>query len=212
MKTISYMRVSSKDQHLERQEEAFLKFAKDNNINEYIVYSDKQSGKDFERKGYTEMVENLEKGDLVVIKSIDRLGRNYDLIIQEWTNITKVIGADIVVLDMPLLDTREKQNNLTGKFISDIVLQLLSYVAETERVNIKQRQKEGIAIAKANGVKFGASVKISEDLIGDFKLDYLNGMPYAEMQVKYNLSKPSVIATAKRLGLESRNRRNKKCL
>ena len=203
----NYIRVSSKDQHLDRQSEAFEKWCVDENIQEYQVFQDKQSGKDFERKGYQEMLNVLKSGDLVIIKSIDRLGRNYDLIIQEWTKITKTIGADIVVLDMPLLDTREKKNNLTGKFISDIVLQLLSYVAETERINIKQRQKEGIAIAKQNGVKFGASCKLSEMELEIFKIDYIQGAKYSELQQKYGLSKPSVIATAKRLGLKSRNKR-----
>lgn len=208
MKVISYNRVSSKEQNLSRQEEAFDNFAKDNNIINYIIYSDKQSGKDFERKGYQEMLANLEKGDLVVIKSIDRLGRSYDLIIEEWTRITKTIGADIVVLDMPLLDTREKKNNLTGKFISDIVLQLLSYVAETERQNTRQRQKEGIAIAKSNGVKFGASNKLQDEkILAEFKQDYIDGMLYADMMKKYDLSKPSVISTAHRLGLKPRNNR-----
>lgn len=208
MKVVNYNRVSSKEQKLERQCEAFENFAKENQIVDYVVFSDKQSGKDFERKGYQEMLDTLERGDLVVIKSIDRLGRNYDLIIEEWTRITKTIGADIVVLDMPLLDTREKKNNLTGKFISDIVLQLLSYVAETERLNIKSRQKEGIAIAKAKGVKFGASNKIQDqETITKFTFDYNNGMPYAQIQEKYNLSKPSVISTAKRLGLQPRNNR-----
>lgn len=208
MKVINYNRVSSKDQNLDRQCEAFEIFAKENDIKDYIVFSDKQSGKDFERKGYQEMLDNLERGDLVVIKSIDRLGRDYDLIIEEWTRITKTIGADIVVLDMPLLDTREKKNNLTGKFISDIVLQLLSYVAETERNNIKTRQKEGIAIAKSKGVKFGRDSKIQdEETINYFKADYESGMPYKEMQDKYNLSKPSVISMAKRLGLKPRNNR-----
>lgn len=208
MKVVNYNRVSSKDQNLSRQEEAFDLFAKDNNIINYVIYNDKQSGKDFERQGYQQMISELERGDLVVIKSIDRLGRSYDLIIEEWTRITKTIGADIVVLDMPLLDTRAKKDNLTGKFISDIVLQLLSYVAETERTNIKNRQREGIAIAKANGVKFGVSVKLQdEEKLAEFKVDYMDGMPYAEMQKKYELSKPSVIATAKRLGLKPRNNR-----
>ena len=208
MKVINYNRVSSKDQNLERQSEAFESFAKENNIKDYIVLADKQSGKDFERKGYQEMMSLLEKGDLVVIKSIDRLGRNYDLIIEEWTRITKTIGADIVVLDMPLLDTREKKSNLTGKFISDIVLQLLSYVAETERINTRQRQKEGIAIAKANGVKFGASNKLQDEkILAEFKQDYIDGMLYADMMKKYDLSKPSVISTAHRLGLKPRNNR-----
>ena len=211
MKTISYVRVSSKDQHIDRQNEAFTKWAKENEITDYLVFTDKQSGKDFERVGYQQMLESLEKGDLVVIKSIDRLGRNYDLIIQEWTKITKLIGADIVVLDMPLLDTREKKNNLTGKLISDIVLQLLSYVAETERENIKARQKEGIKIAKEKGVKFGASSKMqNEDEINSFINDYNNNIPYSELQSKYNLSKPSVIATAKRLCLNPRNKKKEK--
>ena len=205
MKTISYVRVSSKDQNLDRQKEAFENFARENDIKNYLVFSDKQSGKDFERKGYQQLLESLEKGDLLVIKSIDRLGRNYDLIIQEWTRITKTIGADIVVLDMPLLDTREKKNNLTGKFISDIVLQLLSYVAETERINTKQRQKEGIAIAKEKGVKFGASPKIQdEETIEDFKIDYISGMTYPLMMKKYNLSKPTIIKMVKDLGLPNR--------
>lgn len=208
MKVVNYNRVSSREQNLDRQSEAFENFARENNISDYIVFSDKQSGKDFERKGYQEMLDNLERGDLVVIKSIDRLGRDYDLIIEEWTRITKTIGADIVVLDMPLLDTREKKNNLTGKFISDIVLQLLSYVAETERISIKTRQKEGIAIAKAKGVKFGRENKIQDqETIDEFTFDYNNGMQYKDMQEKYNLSKPSVISMAKRLGLQPRNNR-----
>lgn len=208
MKVYSYVRVSSKDQHIDRQNEAFIKWANEESINDYQVFQDKQSGKDFERKGYQEMLSQLEKGDLVVIKSIDRLGRNYDLIIQEWTKITKTIGADIVVLDMPLLDTREKKNNLTGKFISDIVLQLLSYVAETERVNIKQRQKEGIAIAKQNGVKFGRENKIQDQEIEkEFVKDYNNGISIALLMGKYHLSKPSVISMAKRLGCPPRNKR-----
>lgn len=208
MKVINYNRVSSKEQNLDRQSEAFENFARENDISDYIVFSDKQSGKDFERNGYQQMIDTLERGDLVVIKSIDRLGRDYDLIIEEWTRITKTIGADIVVLDMPLLDTREKKNNLTGKFISDIVLQLLSYVAETERISIKTRQKEGIAIAKAKGVKFGRENKIQDqETIDEFTFDYNNGMPYAQMQDKYNLSKPSVISMAKRLGLNPRNNR-----
>lgn len=208
MKVINYNRVSSKEQNLDRQCEAFESFARENNIVDYIVFSDKQSGKDFERKGYQEMLDTLERGDLVVVKSIDRLGRDYDLIIQEWTRITKTIGADIVVLDMPLLDTREKKNNLTGKFISDIVLQLLSYVAETERQNTRQRQKEGIAIAKSKGVKFGRDNKIQdEETLEEFKNDYNSGMPYKDMQEKYDLSKPSVISMAKRLGLKPRNNR-----
>lgn len=144
-----YARVSTKEQKLDRQIEDIKKFGVDK------IYCDKQSGKDFNRFNYKILRKKIKKNDLLVIKSIDRLGRNYDMIINEWSYITKDIQADIVVLDMPLLDTRIKNENLTGKFITDIVLQLLSYVAETERINIKKRQKEGIKIAKEKGVIFG---------------------------------------------------------
>ena len=144
-----YARVSSTDQNLDRQLEAF------NKVGVEEVYSDKMSGKNFNREQYQKMKDNLQKGDLLYIKSIDRLGRNYDMIIDEWRDITHNIGANIVVIDMPLLDTRDKDKGLTGKFISDIVLQILSYVAETERNNIKQRQAEGIRIAKEKGIHMG---------------------------------------------------------
>ena len=151
MRCYAYARVSSKDQNLERQLAAFdscgIAFDK--------IFSDKKSGKDFERENYKKLIRKIKTGDLLVIKSIDRLGRNYDAVIQEWRRITKDIGADILVLDMPLLDTRSNDNQLIGKLISDIVLQLLSFVAENERENIRARQAEGIAIALANGVKFG---------------------------------------------------------
>ncbi len=111
--------------------------------------------KDFNRNNYQKLIKRIKKGDLIIIKSIDRLGRNYQMILDEWTKITKTIGADIKVLDMPLLDTRIEGKNLIGKFISDIVLQVLSFVAENERKSIKERQAEGIKIAKEKGVKFG---------------------------------------------------------
>lgn len=145
-----YARVSSKDQKLERQLLELEKFG----IVKENIYCDKQSGKDFDRTNYKILRSKLRKGDLLVIKSIDRLGRNYNMIIDEWVYITKNINCDIVVLDMNLLDTRS-DNNLVGKFISDIVLQILSFVAEKERDNIKQRQAEGIKIARAKGVVFG---------------------------------------------------------
>lgn len=145
-----YARVSSKDQKLERQMIELERFG----IVKENIYCDKQSGKDFDRTNYKILKGKLKKGDLLVIKSIDRLGRNYDMIIDEWTFITKKISCDIVVLDMNLLDTRS-ENNLVGKFISDIVLQILSFVSEKERENIKQRQAEGIKIARAKGVVFG---------------------------------------------------------
>ena len=149
-KVFGYARVSSKEQNEERQLSAFQKFG----IDERDIYVDKQSGKDFNRKEYLTLKNILRENDLLVIKSIDRLGRNYDMIVNEWKDITKNIKADIVVIDMPLLDTRKNQD-LLGTFISDIVLQILSYVAEQERTFIKQRQKEGILVAKNNGVKFG---------------------------------------------------------
>lgn len=149
-KIFGYARVSSKEQNEKRQLEAFKEF----NIDERDVYIDKQSGKDFNRNQYNILKNVLRENDVLVIKSIDRLGRNYNMIIDEWKDITKNIKADIVVIDMPLLDTR-KNKDLLGTFISDLILQILSYVAEQERTFIKQRQKEGIASAKSNGVKFG---------------------------------------------------------
>lgn len=149
-KVFGYARVSSKEQNEKRQLEAFKEF----NIDERDIYIDKQSGKDFNRNQYNILKNVLRENDVLVIKSIDRLGRNYNMIIDEWKDITKNIKADIVVIDMPLLDTR-KNKDLLGTFISDLILQILSYVAEQERTFIKQRQKEGIASAKSNGVKFG---------------------------------------------------------
>ena len=124
-------------------------------LDEKRIYIDKQSGKDFERPNYQKMKKRLKENDLLIIKSIDRLGRNYEMIIEEWSSITKDIKADIVVLDFPLLDTRTDNKNLVGKFISDIVLQVLSFVAQNERENIRQRQAEGIKIAKEKGIHMG---------------------------------------------------------
>lgn len=149
-KIFGYVRVSSKEQNEDRQLIAF----KDFGIDERDIYIDKQSGKDFNREQYNILKHILRENDVLVIKSIDRLGRNYNMIIDEWKDITKNIKADIVVLDMPLLDTRNNKD-LLGTFISDLILQILSYVAEQERSFIKQRQKEGIAAAKNNNVKFG---------------------------------------------------------
>lgn len=118
----------------------------------------KKSGKDFDRPVYKRMMRRLRPGDLLIVKSIDRLGRDYDEILEEWRHITKELGADVLILDMPLLDTRTKGRDLTGTFIADLVLQILSYVAQTERENIRQRQMEGIAAAKRQGVKFGRPV------------------------------------------------------
>lgn len=146
-----YCRVSSTDQNLDRQVESLKEYVKGG-----LIFSDKQSGKDFDRESYQKMKKALKAGDVLFIHSLDRFGRDYDEIISEWGEITKVIGADIVVIDMPLLDTRTSgENGLVGRFISDLVLQVLSFVAETERQHIRQRQAEGIAIAKAKGIRFG---------------------------------------------------------
>jgi len=145
-----YIRVSSKEQNEARQLDALHK----QGIEDKNIYMDKQSGKDFNRPKYKILYRKLKKGDVLYIKSIDRMGRNYDEIIQEWRRITRFREADIVVLDMPLLDTR-RGKDLMGTFLSDIVLQVLSFVAENERTNIRQRQAEGIAVAKLKGVAFG---------------------------------------------------------
>ena len=146
-----YARISTAEQKLDRQTEELKNFG----VSPKNIYTDKQSGSHFLRKSYIKILKKLRRHDLLVIKSIDRLGRNYQAIIDQWHIITKKIKADIVVLDMPLLDTRDAGENLIGRFISDIVLQILSFVAENERNMIRSRQAEGIAIAKAKGVKFG---------------------------------------------------------
>lgn len=145
-----YIRVSSYGQNEDRQTIAFQGLS----IPAKNIFRDRQSGKDFERPSYKRMVRRLKKDDLLYIKSIDRLGRNYEEILEQWRILTKEKGVDIVVLDMPLLDTR-RGKDLMGTFLSDIVLQVLSFVAENERENIRQRQAEGIAAARAKGVKFG---------------------------------------------------------
>lgn len=149
-----YVRVSAKDQNEDRQIIAMREVG----VSEKNIYMDKQSGKDFKRKQYKRLVRKMKKDDLLYIKSIDRLGRNYEEIIKQWRYLTKEKRIDIIVLDMPLLDTR-RGKDLMGTFLSDIVLQVLSFVAENERSNIRQRQAEGIAAAKARGVKFGRPPK-----------------------------------------------------
>lgn len=150
MKTYGYVRVSSVDQNEDRQ----LQAMKEKEIPARNLYIDKQSGKDFDRPQYKKMVKRLRKGDLLYILSIDRLGRNYKEIQNQWRILTKDKEVDICVMDMPLLDTRNGKD-LMGTFIADLVLEILSFVAESERNNIKKRQEQGIAAAKARGVKFG---------------------------------------------------------
>ena len=151
MSKYGYARVSSKEQNEDRQVIAFHEMG----LSDSEIYIDKQSGKDFNRPKYKKLIRKLKKDDLIYIKSIDRLGRNYEDIIEQWKIITKDKQADIVVLDMPILDTR-RGKDLMGTFLADVVLAVLSYVAENERTAIKQRQAEGIAAAKARGIRFGA--------------------------------------------------------
>lgn len=150
-----YIRVSTKEQNEDRQFLALKSFP----LTDAQIFIDKQSGKDFERPAYKRLMKELMPDDVLVVKSIDRLGRNYEEILEQWRFITKAKRAHMVVLDMPLLDTRQGGRDLTGTFIADLVLQILSYVAETERENIKRRQAEGIAAARLRGVKFGAPRK-----------------------------------------------------
>lgn len=146
-----YARVSSREQNLDRQLDALRAFG----VEDGAVYADKASGKDFERPAWHRLMGELRPGDVLAVKSIDRLGRDYAEILDVWRDVTKARGVFVVVLDIPVLDTREERDGITGVLIADIVLQLLSYVAQIERENIRQRQAEGIAAAKARGVSFG---------------------------------------------------------
>ena len=161
MEVYGYVRVSSTDQNEDRQMIAL----RQKNIAERNIYIDKLSGKDFNRPSYKKLIRKLKKGDLLYILSIDRLGRNYEEIQNQWRVITKEIGVDVCVIDMPLLDTRQGKD-LMGTFIADLVLQILSFVAQNERENIRKRQLQGITAAKANGVRFGRPEKeLPEDFV-----------------------------------------------
>lgn len=154
-KAYGYIRVSSKDQNEDRQIIAMREVG----VPDGNIFLDKQSGKDFRRPFWQKLLGEIRRGDTLYVKSIDRMGRNYEEILEQWRVLTKERGVDIVVLDMPLLDTRTRNGDLTGTFIADLVLQILSYVSETERRNIRQRQAEGIAAAKAKGIRFGRPQK-----------------------------------------------------
>ena len=168
-----YVRVSSADQNEERQRIAMAQ----EGLKEKDIFMDKQSGKDFERPAYLKLLKKLKEGDLLLIESIDRLGRNYEEIIEQWRHITKVIRADIRVLDMPLLDTTLSKD-LLGTFIADLVLQVLSFAAENERKNIRQRQREGIDAALARGVRFGRpGIPDSEAMLEAVRLYRQNKIP-----------------------------------
>lgn len=160
--TYGYVRVSSKEQNESRQLIAMEEFG----VDKSHLFVDKQSGKDFHRPAYQKLMQKLKQNDTIVIKSIDRLGRNYEEILEQWRIITKEKQAAIVVIDMPLLDTRDEQRDLTGVFVADLVLQILCYVAQNERETIRKRQAEGIAAAKENGVQFGRPKK---EIPTDFK-------------------------------------------
>ena len=181
-----YVRVSTREQNEQRQMIALREFG----IPERHIFLDKQSGKDFERLNYKKLMRRLKNGDTLVIKSIDRLGRNYDEILEQWRIITKEKQAYIVVLDMPLLDTKQNRD-LTGTLIADIVLQLLSYVAQTEREFIRQRQAEGIAAAKERGVRFGRSPMVRPE-------------GYDALKLQWEDDKISARAAAKQLGITHR--------
>ena len=181
-----YVRVSTKEQNEQRQMIALREFG----ILEKNIFLDKQSGKDFERLNYKKLMRKLKNGDTLVIKSIDRLGRNYDEILEQWRIITKEKRAYIVVLDMPLLDTKQNRD-LTGTLIADIVLQLLSYVAQTEREFIRQRQAEGIAAAKERGVQFGRSPMARPE-------------EYDSLKLQWEADQISARAAAKQLGITHR--------
>lgn len=178
-----YVRVSTKEQNEQRQMIALREFG----IDAKRIYMDKQSGKDFERANYKKLLRKVKSGDTLVVKSIDRLGRNYDEILEQWRIITKEKQVAIVVLDMPLLDTRQNRD-LTGTLIADIVLQLLSYVAQTEREFIRQRQAEGIAAAKAQGVKFGRKPMVRP-------------ASFASLKDQWQQNRTSARAAAKQLGI-----------
>ena len=169
-KTYGYVRVSSREQNEERQVVAMQEFGVPDNC----MVIEKQSGKDFNRPGYKKLIKKMKPEDTLVIKSIDRLGRNYEEILEQWRFLTKEKRVDVVVLDMPLLDTRNGRD-LTGTLIADIVLQLLSYVAQTEREFIKQRQREGIEVARANGVHLGRKAMERPENYEEVKSAWKNG-------------------------------------
>lgn len=180
-----YVRVSSSDQNEDRQ---LIEMAK-KEIPKENIYIDKQSGKDFDRREYRRLVKKLKKGDLLYVLSIDRLGRNYEEIQVQWRILTKEMGIDVCVLDMPLLDTRQGKD-LMGTFIADLVLQILSFVAENERVNIRKRQEQGIAAAKARGVQFGRSKKTMPENFDEIVCAWKqNEFPFTEVLEQCDISK-----------------------
>ena len=199
-----YIRVSSKDQHTDRQRTALLVYG----IPPHFLFTDRQSGKDFNRPQYKKLLRTLKPEDCIFITSLDRLGRNYEEILEQWNLITHTKKADITVLDMPLLDTRTSRDNLTGRFIADMVLQILSYVAETERHNIRKRQAEGIAAAKARGVKIGRPRKTLPEHFEEMaQLIRERKLSYREAAAKLNVSPSWLYSTMKTKLSESQQKK-----
>jgi DNA invertase Pin-like site-specific DNA recombinase len=202
MADYGYVRVSSTDQNEGRQMLAMNNLK----IPATHIYTDKQSGKDFERPAYKDLVKRLRSGDLLYITSIDRLGRNYDEIQEQWRILTKEHGIDIVVLDMPLLDTR-KGKDLMGTFIADLVLQILSFVAQSERENIRRRQTEGIAAAKARGVRFGRPIKTPPENFHFLVKQWERGkLPISELLTQSGLKEATFYRRLRELRLSKKKR------
>ena len=193
-----YIRVSTKEQNTDRQYVAMLEAG----LNRSKIYMDMKSGKDFERPKYKKLIKKLRPDDTLVITSIDRLGRNYDEILEQWRIITKEKHLNIVVLDMPLLDTRKKEKDLTGTFIADLVLQILSYVAQNERENIRKRQAEGIAAARERGVHLGRKKKELPDNFYEVVARWrAHEFTFREALVMLDVSKSYFYSKVKELGL-----------
>ncbi len=192
-----YIRVSSKEQNVERQIIAVTEYVAD----EKCIFIDKQSGKNFERPAYKKLLKKLKEKDVIIVKSIDRLGRNYNEILEQWRMITKVKKADIFVIDFPLLDTRKKDaDDLIGTFISDLVLQILSYVAQTEREFIHQRQQEGIEAAKERGVKFGRpNIELPDNFYECADLYKIGAISLSEASTDCGMSKTSFYRYTKKI-------------
>ena len=189
MSIYSYCRVSREEQNLERQEEAVKKYCQEKNITIDREFSDKISGKTFERKEYLEMKSIVKKGDVIIVKELDRLGRNYDLIKEEW-NYFLSNDVGIIIIDMPTISTYSNDNNKTleRRFISNMVFEILCYVSEKEREKLSQRTKKTLAVKKAQGVKIGRPNTYSEELINNAMNDFKNGMKLKDVSKKYNVS------------------------
>ena len=202
MKEYGYIRVSSSDQNEDRQ----LIAMQERNIPQSQIFVDKISGKNFERPEYKRLVKQLKQGNLLYIKSIDRLGRNYEEIQNQWRILTKEKGIDIAVLDMPLLDTRLNKD-LMGTFIADVVLQILSFVAQSERENIRKRQAEGIAVAKAKGVEFGRPIKNAPQDFPQIVKRWESGqLPTGEALATLEMSISTFYRRRRELNLAQKNR------